>query len=282
MLNGATNALVADVSEGERGAKLSLLGVSFGIGALGMPAWLATLSKHFSSESIIAGIGGLILLPVGYFLVTSFPPPKQASNASWSDSVALLKQPMLWLMGLILAFQSGMEGMTNDWTTRYFTKVLQASDQASLYALTGLVAAMTVTRLLLGTVFKRVSSHLILFASAGFVAIGALIMMSTIHHPTAMAAVVLIGIGLSACFPIVLGYIGDMYPAKSGTAFSIAFVIALSGNMTINKAMGYIGQNYGTHQFTKVLLTSICCSAVLLFVTTQQLNKIKPTVLKIK
>ena len=42
MLNGATNALAADVSEGERGAKLSLLGVFFGIGALTMPSTIAT------------------------------------------------------------------------------------------------------------------------------------------------------------------------------------------------------------------------------------------------
>src|SRR3954452_18539367 len=37
VLNGATNALAADVSAGQRGAKLSLLGVFFGIGALAMP-----------------------------------------------------------------------------------------------------------------------------------------------------------------------------------------------------------------------------------------------------
>src|SRR6266542_2025742 len=43
-LNGATNALAADVSAGERAAKLSLLGVFFGIGALGMPFTLAALS----------------------------------------------------------------------------------------------------------------------------------------------------------------------------------------------------------------------------------------------
>lgn len=172
--------------------------------------------------------------------------------------------------------------MANDWTTRYFTKVLQTTDQVSLYALTSLVAAMTVTRLLLGGLLKKIPSQLVLFASAGFVAVGVLLMMTVRSYAPAIGAVILIGIGLSACFPVVLGYIGDMYPAKSGTAFSIAFVIALSGNMTINKTMGYIGQNYGTHQFTKVLLTSICCSAILLFVTIQQLQKTKPNLLKIK
>jgi FHS family glucose/mannose:H+ symporter-like MFS transporter len=282
MLNGATNALVADVSAGERGAKLSLLGVFFGIGALGMPSLLGLLSRHLSPEIIIACIGAFIVLPIAYFLVTSFPPPKQTQNASLNESLTLLKEPMLLLMGLILAFQSGMEGMANDWTTRYFTKVLMATDQESLYALTSLVAAMTVTRLLLGGLLKKVPAHFVLFASAGFVAAGALLMMLRVDYPSAVVAVILIGIGLSACFPVLLGYIGDLYPRQSGTAFSIAFVIALSGNMVINKFMGYIGQTYGTHHFTRVLLTSICCSAVLLFVTIQKLNLTKPNLLKNK
>src|SRR5438270_3420737 len=68
ILNGATNALVADVSAGQRGAKLSLLGVFFGIGALGMPAILGALSKHYSQESIVAGVGLFVLVPVAYFL----------------------------------------------------------------------------------------------------------------------------------------------------------------------------------------------------------------------
>jgi len=80
VLNGATNALAADVSEGERGARLSLLGVFFGIGALGMPSTLAALSKHFSLTAIVAGIGAFVVVPVIYFLVITFPPPKQKAH----------------------------------------------------------------------------------------------------------------------------------------------------------------------------------------------------------
>ncbi|MCA1741476.1 MAG: MFS transporter, partial [Bacteroidales bacterium] len=36
-INGATNAVVADISTTGKGANLSLLGVFFGLGALGMP-----------------------------------------------------------------------------------------------------------------------------------------------------------------------------------------------------------------------------------------------------
>src|SRR5690348_5318413 len=129
MLNGATNALVADVSAGERGAKLSLLGVFFGIGALGMPGLLGVLSKHFSQESVVAAIGLFIVVPVIYFFVIQYPPPKQTDDSSIGESFALLKEPVLLSIGLVLAFQSGMEGMSNDWMTRYFSKVLRATDQ---------------------------------------------------------------------------------------------------------------------------------------------------------
>jgi MFS family permease len=48
IINGSTNAVVAHITENNKGANLSLLGVFFGIGALGMPLILAMLAKIFS------------------------------------------------------------------------------------------------------------------------------------------------------------------------------------------------------------------------------------------
>src|SRR5262249_24119651 len=80
VLHGVTHWLAADVSESERGAKLSLLGVFFCIGALTMPSALASLSDHFALRSIVSGIGALAILPVLYCLAIAFPPPKQKSE----------------------------------------------------------------------------------------------------------------------------------------------------------------------------------------------------------
>ena len=46
-VNGATNALVSDISERDKAANLNLLGVFFGIGALGMPLILGLLQSVF-------------------------------------------------------------------------------------------------------------------------------------------------------------------------------------------------------------------------------------------
>lgn len=278
VLNGATNALAADVSEGERGAKLSLLGVFFGLGALGMPSTLALLSRHFPLSGIVAGIGCFVLLPVTYFLLIKFPPPKQqAEGFSMTKSFGLLKNPIFLFAGLAMAIQSGMEGMSNDWMTRYFKKVTLSNETpAEWKTLLGLMAvtgAMVVARIALSRLLKRVSSQRVLFASVGVTAAGALLLMLAGSYGVALAAALLIGAGLAAAFPIVLSYVGDLYPAQSGTAYSTIFFLALLGNMSINKSFGALAQLHGVGQYTKVMLLCLTVSAVLLWLIVRQLRK---------
>jgi FHS family glucose/mannose:H+ symporter-like MFS transporter len=283
VLNGATNALAADVSEGERGAKLSLLGVFFGLGALGMPGVLALLSKQFSLHAIVSGIGLFILLPVGFFLAIRFPPPKQQTPQFLPGAgLRLLKQPIFLFAGLALAVQSGMEGMSNDWITRYFKKVTLAAEKAeewkTLLGLMAVTGAMVIARMLLSALLKRIPSRILLFTSIGVTAVGALLLMLSSSYAAALVAALLIGAGLAACFPIVLSYIGDLYPSQSGLAFSTIFFIALLGNMTINKSFGFLAQIHGIQQYTKVMLGCLACSTILLFLVVRQFTRaIKPS-----
>ncbi len=285
VLNGATNALAADVSAGQRGARLSLLGVFFGIGALGMPGTLAFLSKSFSISAIVAGIGAGVLLPVIYFVAITFPPPKQPHRGfSMGAGLGLLREPVFLLAGLALAVQSGMEGMSNDWTTRYFKTVVLAGrkidDQTEYKTLLGLMAltgAMVATRVVLGVLLKRVSSQHVLFGSIGITAAGALLLKFGSGYSPALAAALLIGCGLAACFPVVLGCVGDLYPDRSGTAFSMVFVVALLGNMSINKTLGYIAQHSksGVSLYTSVMLVCLVFSTILLALVLKYFQKHK-------
>lgn len=273
ILNGGTNALVADISAGERGAKLSLLGVFFGLGALGMPGILAVLSKHFSQENIVAGVGLFVLVPVMYFVAINFPEPKQAQGLSLKKITQILGEPMLWLMGLVLFFQSGLEGTTNDWSPRYLKQFLHASDRAALFGLTAQVCALTLTRVLLGEILKRVPSARVLYVSLVCAIAGAGIISVTTSYNANVAGMILLGIGYAACFPVVLALIGDRFPDSSGTAFSIAFVFALFGNMTINKTMGHVAQNFGIGHFSTVLLAALAIIAILIVSALWQLER---------
>jgi FHS family glucose/mannose:H+ symporter-like MFS transporter len=269
ILNGATNALAADVSEGERGAKLNLLGAFYCIGALTPPTTFAILSRSYSISSIVAGIGVLVLMPVPYCLGIVFPPPKQRTEKfSAGRLFTLLRDPIFFFAGLALAIQSGMEGMSNDWITGYFKDVTLAGVSREWETQLGLIAiigAMAVTRFALAALLKRVNSQVVLLVSIGITATGAIILMNAPGYGTSLLAAMLIGAGLAAAFPVILGYIGDRYPQQLGTAFSTIFVIALVGNMAINKTFGYVAEIHGIEQYAKVMLILLAASAVLVY-----------------
>ncbi len=81
-LNGAANALVSDISDESKSANLSLLGVFFAIGALGMPFVLGTLQASFSFKQIVSAIGMLPLAATLLFLLTKVPGAKTKAKTS--------------------------------------------------------------------------------------------------------------------------------------------------------------------------------------------------------
>ena len=82
---------------------------------------------------------------------------------------------------------------------------------------------------------------------------------------------VLLGVGVAAGFPVILGYVGDIYAELSGTAFSFVLVIALIGNTILNYLMGIISQAFGMDKFIVILLASAFCISIILLVTLKRI-----------
>jgi MFS family permease len=276
-INGATSALVSDISEKNKGANLSLLGVFFSIGALGMPFILGMLETHFKYE-VIVSIVGFATFGVGiFFLLIKFPPAKQAAGLPIRKSLSLLKDSTLLLIAFFLFFQSAFEGIINNWTTTYLTGHLSIAPNKALYALSLFVVGMTIMRIMLGSIFRNADSKKIWFGSFIMILFGLIFLAIATSFTLAVAGLILIGAGLAAGFPIMLGFVGDRFKELSGTAFSIAFVIALAGNMIINYSMGIIAQHYGikhlvTVGFIELIAMILLCIVILKKLKTNTTN----------
>ena len=161
-----------------------------------------------------------------------------------------------------------MEGMSNDWITGYFKDVTLVGENPEWKTQLGLIAvvgAMGVAAYCALSVLKHVHSKRVLLASTG-VAFGGPDSRERAElwrgscgrrvdwrRPGRRVS--------QSCSDI----IGDRYPQQSGTAFSTIFVIALVGNMAINKTFGYIAEIHGIEQYAKMMLGLLACSAVLLY-----------------
>jgi MFS family permease len=251
-INGATNAVVADISSVSKGANLSLLGVFFGIGALGMPLVLGILKNVFTFDQIIAAVGIVTLLIGIYYSFIKFPLSKKDQGYVQIKNPSLLKETVLILIGFFLFCQSSFEAILNNWTTTYLTRHLTISESVALYGLTLFVAGLTAMRLLIGSVFRKINPEKILLISFVIIFSGLLLLYFATTFTIAVCGLIALGAGLAGGFPIMFGFVGDLYAERSGSAFSFILTVALLGNMLVNYLFGIIAQQYGIHHLTTI------------------------------
>jgi FHS family glucose/mannose:H+ symporter-like MFS transporter len=219
-INGATNAVVADISMENKAANLSLLGVSFAIGALGMPFILGVLEGQYSFSLILSSVGFLTLVAASFFAFIHFPPAKQKQGMPVLQGVKLLGDNFILLIGFFLFCQSAYEAVINNWTTTYLIDQLNIPRSNALYALSLYVIGMAITRLLAGSVFRKVSPQSLMYVSLGLLFLGATLLRLNHSFELSVAGLIITGSGLASGFPVMLGFVGERYSHLSATAFS--------------------------------------------------------------
>lgn len=273
MLNGSTNALVSDISDDkDRSSKLSILGVFYGIGALGVPFLLGMLSKIYTYEIILQWTGGFMLLCALYFITIKFPEPKVKQGFPIKKAFGLIKEPLLLIMSFFLFFQSGMEGLFNNWTTSYLKGTTSIEEGNIILTLTFFVLGMTVARLILSYLLQVVKHFRILIGGITIAMIGIIMLHYSLEFHTAAVSLFLTGFGLAAGFPIVVGLIGSVYKEATGTAIGLALFIALSGNSILNYIMGHISKTFDISSFPVFLAILLALQGIIVLMNSKTIN----------
>ena len=262
VLNVATNGVVADTAEAGKAAGLSLLGVFFGVGAVGVPFAIGSMSA-VSSTDILASVGAAAVLACGATLLAGFPTPKQSQSFPIAQAARLLREKPLLLLGFMLFLQSGMEITVGGWTSTYAREALLLNGRAALYFLSLYWFGTMSARLALNSILKTRDHQNVLVASLMIAFIGCTLLI--VSHSTVVAAVGVfaVGAGFAAVFPVVLGWIGERYAALSGTAFSLALVMALTGGMLMPYSTGVIGEHFGMRASLILVPCALVFSSIL-------------------
>jgi MFS family permease len=158
-----------------------------------------------------------------------------------------------------------MEGVANNWMTSYLEKVRMIEAGKALFGLSLLAIALTLSRLVMGRLLKIFSMQQVFFTGLIIGLIAAIILFTATSYPLLLAGIVLLGIGMSTGFPLMLGYVAELFTKLSGTAFSVVLVMALIGNMLINYLMGVIAQTQGIGVWPYLLTICLLCMIVSLW-----------------
>jgi len=245
IFNVACNAVVADTAETGKAARLSLLGACFGIGAVGVPFALGTLQRVVSQTAVLASTGGLAGLTALATVRTVFPAPKQPHSFPLGQALRMAREEPLLLIGLMAFLESGMEITVGGWTSTFAREALMLSGQVALFFLSLYWLGMMVARLVIGTLLKRLAPRLVVAASLLLAFAGVMLLLSSRATGLAALGVFVVGAGFAGVFPVLLSWLGERYQELSGTAFSIALVMALAGGMLLPYLTGVLGERFG-------------------------------------
>lgn len=241
-LNMATNVLVSDIYNEDRGGKLNQLGVFFGVGALFMPFVTAWVVRAITQLILVSAVLSAICA-IGY-LILEFPAGRESHGSSIFDSFGALRYPGVLLFGFLLFFESGNESAMTGWVSTWATS-LGANARNATLILALLQGMMMLGRLLAAPVLGHVKkTHLVLgSAVGGFVSV-AIVVAAKSPEVLALGAG-LTGLTFAAIYPTVLALAGDRYQRYAATVFGILFTIGLSGGMFYPWAIGHASQAQG-------------------------------------
>lgn len=272
VISGVTNSIVVDLSDEHKGPNLSILGVFFGLGALGMPLLLSMLIEHVAPLQVLAALGWLTLAAGIIYQFVKFPPAKQTHGKVRVEWDKLIK-PILLLISFFLFFQSSLESIITNWTTTYIGSRELMSESRALFALSFHMLGMVLMRVVTGTALRQVSQVKILWICLIILALGVIMIHLGTSSFIVIAGLFLSGAGLSGGFPVMLGFVGHHFPAISGTAISFVFVVALIGNMLINYLTGILIQQYGVGYLPMICYTVIVAMVLFFSFIVKKLNQ---------
>ncbi len=242
VLNTATNAVVADLSASGRAVALNLLGFSFSLGAVAAPLLISWAAQRSLFPGVVRLLGIAPAIVLAFILALRFPPPAH-SGTPLGSLLKVLHHPLVWLLGLLLFFESGNENCMFVWAGKVVADMLHLKVARADLALAALSVALGAGRLLAMLCLQWVGSRNTLLASAGITMTG--VAIAVVHQTFSgmVAGFAVIGLGMSAVFPTTLGVAGDRFPKETGTVFGAIMTVALVGGTAAPVLGGWLASS---------------------------------------
>lgn len=246
ILNTATNTLIADLNTEGRSGALNLLGFFFSGGAVLAPLLMSATGKDLSPAAVLrvlAGVTALILVPV---IVFRFPGPLCA-GIRLRNLFSVLNQPLVWLFGAVLIFETCSENCVFVWSGKVVSDALHTTAAHGSAALAALGAALGIGRLLAIVWLRWLGDLGTIWLSAALVLAGVVLALAAHSLPGMILAMAVIGLGISAVFPTVLGVAGNRFSSETGTVFGAIIALGLLGGVA-GPTLGEYAHRHGPLQ----------------------------------
>jgi len=255
-LNTATNVLVSELYEENRGTMMNILGASYGVGALLMPVLAASLTQFSVPQLILSGAVLPAICSMVY-AVLRFPQPREVHGVGPREMHTVLHYPGLLIFALLLFVEAGNEAVIGGWTSTY-VRTVGAKAQLATSVLAGYWLAFMLGRVLVAFIVPRFGKANLIVVSAVSSVVGCLVLVNGKSVASVALGVIFTGVAFAGVFPTVLTVIGDSYQRYVGTVFGLLSAVGVLGAATLPWLVGHIAQEATVRSGMAVPLAGAC------------------------
>jgi fucose permease len=241
-MNVAVNALVSDIYPTNRPARLNLLGVFFGFGALCSPL-LSGAAKDLTVErffdiSLIVPVCSLILTCLLRLAPASPPTELAAARHLFRDM-----RSAITLIAAILFFENGNEAVIASWTS---TIILTRGflPRTATATLTAYWASLMLGRLLAAKFGSRLPRRRFVSGCAVVTVLGCLTFWRATGIAQLCVSVILIGLFSAPIFKTALGAAGDLHKHVAAKLYGPLFAVSLIAAAGAPWIAGHMAQTF--------------------------------------
>jgi len=237
------NALVSDVGAAHQGTALNLVNLFFGLGGMVTPFISANLLKRdIVKLCYAAGIFAVLALAVQ--VAAPIPPPTGAQSSGAGNMGALLGQPILLMLGLLLFLYVSCEVGIWNWLVQHLIAQGIPESRALNVLSLGFALGLLVGRVAVSPILISVPPETVTLAAAVLMAVTSYVALNARDVKTAWILVFFAGVAMAPVFPTTLAIVGGWadkaFPAMKSTAMGFAITCGWAGLAVSSRIIGGI------------------------------------------
>jgi len=264
-LDASTNVLVPAVFRERSVSAVNLLHFAFGAGAVLSPKMISLSSSTWGNPMptlwLAAALGAVAALATWRWALD----PNVARPPTSAAGTAIYRQPVLWLLSLVLFLGVGVEIGVGGWTTVYAGRTTALAEGTVANLVSGYWLALMAGRLLGAALGVRLTSRRLAMLAIGGTCLGSvMLILGSGTVGWTVAGTLVVGLGVGPIFPTVVVLGTEAFPAAPSRAVSVIIAASSVGGMLLPTLQGFLLQRVDPLASVGMVAAACCLMALLI------------------
>jgi Fucose permease len=243
-IQGALNAMIAEINADKSTFYVNLTQVFFGIGAIIGPISAGILiNSGFPWQLCYFILAGVFLLLTTIFCCIKFPALAQSNKISWNGFTKLISDSKFLIICLCMFFYTGSEIGGWGWMATFCKQNLKFTPLKSSMAVAVFWGAMSIGRLICGRLSLHFSSRKIIIVLASLSTVATVLAGVIQNEIVVFLVITIMGLAYSSQWPLIVAYGSKYHPENSGIVYALLIGCGGFGSTLIPLLMGFIADN---------------------------------------